>query len=75
MLILLMPVSMGTVGIKNSHGKMVFNPHSHAKIGSGDTLIVPGEPSAIIKPEDLVSRPATVSLIKKHRQEHVPHEQ
>jgi K+/H+ antiporter YhaU regulatory subunit KhtT len=53
---------------------MVFNPHSQAKIESGDTLIVLGEPSAIIKLEDLISRPVTDSVIQNHRKEHRPHE-
>lgn len=58
------------VGIKKSHGKMVFNPHSQAKIEGGDTLIVLGEPQSIAKLEDLVVRTATDSVIKKHRKEH-----
>lgn len=58
------------VGIKKSHGKMVFNPHSQAKIEGGDTLIVLGEPQSIAKLEDLVERTANDSIIKKHRKEH-----
>jgi len=58
------------VGIKKSHGKMVFNPHSQAKIEGGDTLIVLGEPQSIAKLEDLVERTANDSVIKKHRKEH-----
>jgi voltage-gated potassium channel len=58
------------VGIKKSHGKMVFNPHSQAKIEGGDTLIVLGEPLSIAKLEDLVERTASDSVIKEHRKEH-----
>ena len=58
------------VGIKKSHGKMVFNPHSQAKIEGGDTLIVLGEPISIAKLEDLVERTASDSVIKEHRKEH-----
>jgi len=62
------------VGIKKGHGKMVFNPHSQARIEGSDTLIVLGDPDAITKLEDLVARTATDALIKKHRKEHDSHE-
>jgi len=55
------------IGIKKAHGKMIFNPHSQAKIDGGDTLIVLGEPQSIAKLEDLVERTATDSVIKEHR--------
>jgi voltage-gated potassium channel len=55
------------VGIKKSHGNMIFNPHSQAKIEGGDTLIVLGEPGSIAKLEDLVVRTATDSVINEHR--------
>lgn len=58
------------VGIKKSHGKMVFNPHSQSKIEGGDTLIVLGEPQSIAKLEDLVERTASDSVIKQHRKDH-----
>jgi voltage-gated potassium channel len=57
------------VGIKKSHGKMVFNPHSQSKIESGDTLIILGEPGSIDKLEDLVGRTASDDVVKKHRNE------
>jgi voltage-gated potassium channel len=55
------------IGIKKAHGKMIFNPHSQAKIDGGDTLIVLGEPQSIAKLEDLVERTATDAVIKEHR--------
>lgn len=57
------------VGIKKSHGKMIFNPHSQAKIEGGDTLIVLAEPQSIAKLEDLVDRTATDEIIKEHRKD------
>jgi voltage-gated potassium channel len=55
------------VGIKKSHGKMVFNPHSHTKIEEHDTLIVLGDPTSITKLEDLVARTSSDEVIKQHR--------
>jgi len=61
------------IGIKKFHGKMVFNPHSQAKIEGGDTLIVLGDPLAITKLEDLVIRRESDSVVKQHRKEHPSH--
>lgn len=58
------------VGIKKSHGKMVFNPHSQTRIDEHDTLIVLGDPSSISKLEDLVARTAADEVIKQHRKMH-----
>ena len=58
------------VGIKKSHGKMVFNPHSQTKIDEYDTLIVLGDPTSISKLEDLVTRTASDEIIREHRKEY-----
>lgn len=57
------------VGIKKAQGKMVFNPHSQARIEGGDTLIVLGEPLSIAKLEDLVERTPMDAVIQKHRKD------
>jgi len=57
------------VGIKKHHGKMVFNPQSQTLIEGDDTLIVLGEPDSIAKLEDLVVRPETDAVLRKHRQD------
>lgn len=62
------------VGIKKTHGKMIFNPHSQARIEGGDTLIILGEPGAITKMEDLTGRTATDTVVKNHRKGHTYHE-
>jgi voltage-gated potassium channel len=56
------------IGIKKASGKMVFNPESHTRLESFDTLIVLGEPSAIQKLEDLVKCDTCADkIISKHR--------
>lgn len=57
------------IGIKKSNGKMVFNPHSHAKIEGNDTLIVLGEPEEILKLEGLVERHHSNEFTRHHRKE------
>jgi len=55
------------VGIKKADGKMLFNPESHARIEAHDTLIVLGEPNAILKLEDLVKcTSCSHDMIRRH---------
>jgi len=59
------------VGIKKDTGTMGFNPESHTKIESGDTLIVLGEPTAITKLDQLVRCSSCAEeTIKKHKRPH-----
>ena len=60
------------IGIKKHNGKMVFNPHSQVKIEGNDTLIVLGEPSSIVKLEELVLHPLEL-MARQHRKEHSSH--
>jgi voltage-gated potassium channel len=62
------------IGIKKAHGKMVFNPHSQAKIDGDDTLIVLGEPLSIAKLEDLINHAGPASIIKQQLKRHSHHE-
>ena len=56
------------VGIKKDCGKMGFNPESHTKLEARDTLIVLGEPTAILKLDKLVSCGNRAEELKrKHR--------
>jgi len=62
------------IGIKKANGKMVFNPHSQAKIDDNDTLIVLGEPVSIAKLEELILRTGPGSITKQHLKGHSHHE-
>ncbi len=62
------------IGIKKNTGHMVFNPDSHTKLESHDTLIVLGHPAAILKLEELISCDSCADeVIKKHKREPLPH--
>jgi voltage-gated potassium channel len=63
------------IGIKKDVGKMIFNPHPHAKLEQSDTLIVLGEPAAILKLEQLIGCDSCADdVINKHRGEQHRHE-
>ena len=58
------------VGIKKDCGKMGFNPESHTKIEARDTLIVLGEPAAILKLDQLVNCSNCAEELKKKQRKH-----
>ncbi|GAB4303407.1 MAG: potassium channel protein [Desulfuromonadia bacterium] len=53
------------VGIKKRSGKMVFNPDSHTRLEAHDTLILLGNPEAIVKMETLLA-PGNITPILRH---------
>lgn len=61
------------VGIKKSHGHMIFNPNPHDAIDEGDILIVLGDPESMGKLEGLVKNRITPGHSISRKQEEVSH--
>ncbi|NVN90592.1 MAG: potassium channel protein [Desulfuromonadales bacterium] len=55
------------IGIKKSHGKMVFNPDSQTRIDASDTLIVLGNPESVSKLKNLILHHGPVAAKQQHK--------
>jgi voltage-gated potassium channel len=61
------------VGIKKSHGHMIFNPSPQAAIDVGDTLIVLGDPASVGKLKGLLKLKITPGSSAYRKQEDATH--